>query len=203
VSIVGLTIFVQNYPISAFDLDVTREIQEQRAWDPTPLMKVISVFGEAVVAPVSVIIASLIFYLTSRRREATFTLAVTVPDLLNMLVKILIHRPRPTLENARILLQFAQPGFPSGHVVHYVVFFGFLLTVMIVNKDIPSLWRIVVGIVCTFLIFTVSISRIYLGAHWATDVLGGYLFGLAYLGIILKYYLNDPKFKRHRTTSAS
>ncbi len=196
VSIVGLTIFVQNYPVSNFDLDVTREIQEQRAWDPTLLMKFVSIFGDAVVAPVSVIIASLFFYLTYRRREAYFTLAVVLPDFFNMLVKILVHRPRPTSVDARVLLQFTQTGFPSGHVVHYVVFFGFLLTVMIVNKDISLSWRIMVGMLCSFLIFTVSISRIYLGAHWATDVIGGYLFGLIYLGIMLKYYLKDPKFTR-------
>jgi undecaprenyl-diphosphatase len=117
-SIIGLTIFVQNHPISSFDLHMTEEIQEQRAWDITLPMKFISVFGDAGVAPLSIIIASLFFFLTYRRREAYFTLAVILPDLFNMLIKILIHRPRPTLENAKIFLSFNQPSFPSGHVVH-------------------------------------------------------------------------------------
>ena len=196
VSIIGLTIFVQNYPISSFDLTMTREIQEQRARDLTLLMKFISIFGDTLVAPLSIIIASMFFFLTYRRREACFTLAVILPDLFNILIKIVIHRPRPTLEDAKIFLKFTQTGFPSGLVVHYVVFFGFLLTVMIVDKNIPIFWRISVGLLSAFLILTVSISRIYLGAHWATDVIGGYLFGFAYLGIILRYYLKDPKFKR-------
>jgi membrane-associated phospholipid phosphatase len=199
ISIIGLTVFVQNFPVSNFDLQVTREIQEQRAWDPTLLMKSISIFGDAVVAPFPVIIAALLFYITYRRREALFTLAVILPDLFNMLIKILIHRPRPTLEDANILQVFAQSGFPSGHVVHYVVFFGFLLVVMAVDKTISSFWRIFVSILSTFLILTVSVSRIFLGAHWATDVIGGYLFGIVYLGIILKYYLKDPKFKPRPT----
>ena len=133
--------------------------------------------------------------MTYNRREVFFTLAVIFPDLFNILIKILIHRPRPTLENAKIFLKFTQSGFPSGHVVHYVVFFGFLFTVMLVNKKNPSLWRIFIGISSAFLIFTISISRIYLGAHWATDVIGGYLFGFVYLGIILIFYLKDVKFK--------
>ena len=49
--------------------------------------------------------------------------------------------------------------------------------------------NIIIGVSSVVLILTISISRIYLGAHWATDVLGGYLFGFIYLGIILKFYL--------------
>ncbi|HEY6952562.1 MAG TPA: phosphatase PAP2 family protein, partial [Bacteroidota bacterium] len=178
----------------------TREIQEQRTWNPTPLMEAISVFGNGVGASLSIAVASLLFVITRRRREAWFTLAVIVPDLFNMLVKSLIHRPRPTQEDARILLNFSQSGFPSGHVVHYVVFFGFLLSVVVVDKTIPLFWRLCVGILSAFLIFAVSISRIYLGAHWATDVIGGYLFGFAYLGILLEFYFRDARFKRRSET---
>jgi undecaprenyl-diphosphatase len=174
---------------------MTHEIQEQRAWDITFPMKCISTFYDPVITPLSIIITSLFFFLTYHRREAYFTLAVILPDLCNMLIKILVHRPRPTLDNARIFLQFTQSSFPSGHVVHYVVFFGFLLAVMLVKKNISLFWRIFVGAFSAFLILSVSISRIYLGAHWATDVMGGYLFGFIYLGIILKFYLKDPGFK--------
>lgn len=190
VSVIGLTYFVQSYPISGFDLYMTREIQEQKGWDLTFIMKFISIFYNAWIGPLSVIFASLFFYLARLRRESCFTLLVFLPDLLNMLMKILIHRARPTPEDAEILSTFTQASFPSGHVVHYVVFFGFLIAAMVVNKNISSFWRFFVGIFSAFLILTVSISRIYLGAHWATDVLGGYLFGSIYLGIMLKFYLN-------------
>ena len=189
VGIIGLTFFVQSYPISHFDLFVTQEIQELKTGNFTSLMEFISIFGNPVALPLSIILTALFFFATYNRREAFFTLAVIIFDLLNILIKILIHRPRPTLENAKVVFEFAQPAFPSGHVVHYVVFFGFLLTVMIVNKKIPSFWRLFIGISSIFLILTVPISRIYLGAHWATDVLGGYAFGFIYLEIILRFYL--------------
>ena len=195
VCLVGSIVFVQHYPVSTYDRIITREIQEQRTWDPTLLMRFISIFGDAAFAPFPVIIAAVIFYLSYRRREAWFTLAVVIANACNFLVKLLIHRPRPTKEFANIVSQIAEFSFPSGHVVHYVVFFGFLLAVMILDKSIHLSWRIFVGLLSTVLILGVSVSRIYLGAHWATDVIGGYLFGFAYLGILLSYYLKDPKFK--------
>jgi undecaprenyl-diphosphatase len=193
---VGLIFFVHYHPTSSFDNYVTHKIQELTIGNFTSLMKFISIFGDPIIAPLSIIFTSLLFFLTYNRREGFFTLTVIIADLFNILIKILIHRPRPTLENAKILLKFTQSGFPSGHVVHYVVFFGFLLAVMLVHKNISLFLRIFVGTLSAFLILAVSISRIYLGAHWATDVMGGYLFGFIYLGIILKLYLKDTKFNR-------
>ena len=67
VSVIGLTYFVQTYPISGFDLYMTREIQEQKGWDLTFIMKFISIFYNAGIGPLSVIFASLFFYLTRYR----------------------------------------------------------------------------------------------------------------------------------------
>ena len=194
-NIIGLIFFVHYFPASSFDIYVTHEIQEHTIVNSAPVMKYISIFGNPVVAPLSVIFTSFFFFATYNRRESYFIFTTLIGDLLNILIKIMIGRPRPTLENAKLFLNFNQSSFPSGHVVHYVVFFGFLLTVMSVNKKITLFWRIFIGIFSTFLILTISISRVYLGAHWATDVIGGYLFGFIYLGIILKFYLKDLKFK--------
>lgn len=189
VSVIALTYFVGTHPISGFDLYMTKEIQAKNGLGLTFLMKFISSFYDPVIGTLSVIMAALFFFINHHRREVWFTLAVAIPDLLNLLMKILIHRARPTSEDANVLLVFTQSSFPSGHVVHYVVFFGFLIGVMIHNKYISSFWRLFVGFSSAFLILAVSVSRIYLGAHWATDVLGGYLFGSIYLGIMLMFYL--------------
>jgi len=194
-TIMGLIFFVHSHPISSFDIYVTHEIQEFKMGHFASLMKFISFFGNSVGLLLSFFFASLFFFVTHNRREFRFIFTTLVPDLLNILVKIMVSRPRPTLANAKLFLTLHQSSFPSGHVVHYVVFFGFLLTAMFVNKKIPSVWRIFIGSFSAFLIFTVSISRIYLGVHWVTDVMGGYLFGFAYLGIILTFYLKDPESK--------
>ncbi len=191
IGIVGLIVLVRNYPISFFDFFITREIQELKSGHFTSLMTFISLFGNSGIMPGSVIFVSLVFFVAHYHREARFILAVLIADTLNVLVKLLVSRPRPTLKDAMILLKFNQTAFPSGHVVHYVVFFGFLIAVMAVNKKIHLLTRVFIGIFSAFLIFSVSVSRIYLGAHWATDVLGAYLFGFVYLGILLTFYLKD------------
>lgn len=193
VSLIGLIIFIRNYPVSSFDYYITHEIQKLKRGEFASLMTFVSVFGNAVTMPLSVIFAALLFYAANYRRESRFVLAVLVPDAINILIKLLINRPRPTVEDALIMLKYHQSAFPSGHVVHYVVFFGFLLTVMIVHKKIPSFLRVFTGACSAFLILTVSVSRIYLGAHWATDVLGAYLFGIFYLGILLMFYLKLPE----------
>ena len=189
--IVGLIVLVHNYPLSSFDFYITHEIQEIKMGNFMSLMAFISLFGDFGIMPISVIFAFLILYVNHYHREARFSLLVLIADTLNVLVKLLVNRPRPTVEDAIIMLKFNYPAFPSGHVVHYVVFFGFLIAVMVVNKKIRLLYRIVISIFSAVLIFGVSVSRIYLGAHWATDVLGAYLFGFVYLGIILTFYLKD------------
>ena len=193
VSLTWLILFVRKYPVSAFDYYITKELQQLKRGDFESLMAFISMFGNSATMPLSVIFASLLFYWANLRREARFVLVTLVTDALTVLVKFLVNRPRPTVKDAMIMLKFDHAAFPSGHVVHYVVFFGFLLTVMIVSKKIPHFWRIFVGAWCTFLILTVSVSRIYLGAHWATDVLGAYLFGMFYLGLLLTFYLKIPE----------
>ena len=193
VSLIGLILFIRAYPVSSFDYSITHELQELKNGNFMSLMTFVSLFGNGVMMPLTVVYVSLFFYWTAHRREARYILFVLTADLLNLAVKLIINRPRPTVKDAIVVLQFHQQSFPSGHVVHYVVFFGFLLAVMIMNKKIPHFWRVFVGAWSAFLILTISVSRIYLGAHWATDVIGAYLFGMFYLSILLTFYLKIPE----------
>jgi undecaprenyl-diphosphatase len=78
-------------------------------------------------------------------------------------------------------------SYPSGHVVAFVSLYGFLffLTYVLFKR---SVWRTAALGVLGSLIVLIGPSRIYLGHHWASDVLGGYAFGTAYLLILVEAY---------------
>jgi undecaprenyl-diphosphatase len=93
-----------------------------------------------------------------------------------------------------VLRELAGFGFPSGHVVFYTGFFGFLwfLSYTLLKRSrrrTVLLWSLAA------LVALVGPSRIYLGAHWASDVIGGYLLGsLALLGEIWLYEWGKGRF---------
>ncbi len=155
------------------------------------VMGFISWWGMGVMMVLPVFAASTIFFITSFKREALLMLSVFAADSVNILLKLLIHRSRPQAMN--VYPTFQQASFPSGHVVHYVVFFGFILTVMLVNPRLPKTLRWIVGALCVFLIGGVSVARIYLGTHWPSDILAAYILGFVMLGGLDLLYIKGRR----------
>lgn len=121
-------------------------------------------------------------YLFSRRCNAEAGLVIWTVcggSLLNTLIKHLIARPRPELPDA--LLHLTTYSFPSGHSSAVMLFYGLLLS-SLWSGPISSLasHRLVTSFACVLIALT-GLSRVYLGAHFFSDVLGGLLFGTAYL----------------------
>jgi len=107
--------------------------------------------------------------------------------LLSSLFKSMIARPRPSSNLVRVWVLSDSPAFPSGHVVHYVTLYGFLGWMMSRHIHDPLL-RIFVQAISSGLVLLVGPSRIYLGAHWPSDVLGGYLLGGMWLWLSIWVY---------------
>ncbi len=110
-------------------------------------------------------------------RRARHPLGRTLPAvvagafLLNVLTKWLVARPRPRLTTY---------GFPSGHALGAVIFFGTVIHVLW-TAGVPRAWRWAGTLASCLLIAGVAYSRLYLKVHWASDVLGGLAGGAAYL----------------------
>jgi len=129
-----------------------------------------------------------IFLALRFRLEAIFILLTSSSNLLNALVKRLIKRPRPTAELATVVRVINEPSFPSGHVMHYTNFYGLLIYLLATNWRSGKLRNTLIAI-CSALITFIGPSRNYLGAHWPSDVMAGYIYGGLWFGGIMALYL--------------
>ncbi|WP_131538848.1 phosphatase PAP2 family protein [Pedobacter nototheniae] len=191
IAFIALSIFVAHHPILKFDIDVSLLIQKYHSEALDKIMLAISIFGEIPFSLICVLIVAAIFYFKNYKREALYIALVMFSGLIILGIKRIINRPRPTGFNVRLVEVFRFQSYPSGHVLSYVLFFGFLIILMNTLKDIPKVTRLVLTYISAFLIISISISRIYLGAHWFTDTLGGFLLGLICLFPLCYFYFKN------------
>lgn len=184
-----LTTFVLWDPVSYVDRKFSKEIQEHHNHLLDLAMKSISWFGYMPNVIIVVICTSVFLLSVKYRREALFTVLTLLSGIITSVMKFLVNRPRPLPSLVRIIEKTTLQSFPSGHVVFYIVFFGFLLLLMYRLNRLHKVLRISISSLCVILILSVPISRIYLGAHWFTDVLGGLLLGLLCLYLLSYQYL--------------
>jgi undecaprenyl-diphosphatase len=177
------------------DVTVTKTLQDVRSPLAYDLMYALSWPGFLPQAAILPLLAVVILYFLGLHWEATMTaLIVVVEESLNQVVKIVIHRPRPSSDLVHVFSQLSSYSFPSGHVMFYSAFFGFLFFIAFTLLK-HSYRRTLLLILFGGLIFLVGFSRIYLGEHWASDVLAGYFLGSIVLtGGVLVYRWGKERF---------
>ena len=119
-----------------------------------------------------------------RGRAALYLMAATAgAGVFVAGVKRFIARPRPV----SIYDGLAEYSFPSGHACMSVVLYGFL-AILLMQAATPA-WRRVIAFAALVLIAMISFSRVYLGAHWLSDVVAGLAFGVAWVALLTLLYL--------------
>jgi len=189
---IGLSVLIAYNPILQFDINVSLAVQEYQAKWLDYLMLAISLFGELPWSLLSVLAVAAIFYVNKLKRESYFIVLVLFSGLVILGIKNIINRPRPTSFYVRLVEVNRFQSYPSGHVLSYVLFFGFLIVLMQNLKTIDKVWRNLITTISVFLVIMIAPSRIYLGAHWFTDTLGGFLLGLICLFPLTYFYLKKP-----------
>ncbi|WP_426130369.1 phosphatase PAP2 family protein [Pararhizobium sp. PWRC1-1] len=94
--------------------------------------------------------------------------AVAGASALNTIIKLTLHRARP---DELLYSGWSAFSFPSGHSTANMVLYGFLA--FLIARDIRPAPQVLVGLFAAMLIFLIAFSRLYLGAHWFSDVVGG------------------------------
>ena len=183
-----LAILIRRWPRTQTDLHVTRALQSTHHPNLERFMTFISWFGfrpQSLFLPLGTILA---FWLRGRRLEATLLVSAWGSSMASFLTKQVVRRPRPDSNVVRVVIaKTRDSSFPSGHVVHYVTFWGMVTYLLAVRSQV-SFIRWFAALMILPVILLVGPSRIYLGHHWFTDVLGSYLLGSAYLAGLIEVH---------------
>ena len=142
-------------------------------------MEAVSLVGRNLVAAALVLLTAGVLYVRKRPDVAVLVvLATAVGFAFRTGLKAAIDRPRPDAELVQVLSDLDSASFPSGHVMHYVVLLG-TVTFMLSPRMRSGARRWLVQVAVFAALVSIGLSRIYLGVHWLSDVLGGYAFGAA------------------------
>ena len=145
----------------------------------TNIVKILTSLGSALV----VIILTIVLFMAIKNKRIAVSIVINliVITILNNLLKIIFLRPRPNVNN---LILESGYSFPSGHSSTGMAFYGYLIYLIykyVNNKKI----KISLIIFLSLVIVAIGLSRIYLGVHYASDVLGGFLLAIVYLIIFI------------------
>jgi len=192
-AVLALAVAGGSQPYFDWDLAVSHTIQSVHGPGLETLMHGVCLADNNVLGP-AVLICGAGIVLGARRawREVAVLLGVLlVSQGLWVVSGRLVDRPRPTPTLVQVRLDETDvhgfPSFPSGHTVYYTAFFGFLwfLTFTLVESH-GLRWPLLA--LFGGLVLLIGVARIYLGAHWASDVVGGYLLGGAVLAAGIGLY---------------
>ena len=174
-------------PLVVVDKTVYRLLQGLRTPFGDSVMIALTQLGDAAVT-LPVIMAVLLWMLWKRawRPAAYWLAAASFGAALTVILKAGFGLPRPV-----VLYDGASAfGFPSGHAAMSVVVFGFLA--VLVARELSLRAQLAVFSVMALLAGLIAFSRLYLGAHWLSDVLGGSSFGVAWVALLGIAYLRRP-----------
>lgn len=163
-----VTALVVTNNISWFDDSIYNFIIGFRSNPLDSVLKTITRLGDTIVIMIIVIVT--LMFLNKRNRiilGSTTILTVTF----NQTIKHILRRPRP--DHLRLIKQGGF-SYPSGHSMIAICVYGIII--YLINKNIKNKKiKIILSILLTILILTIGISRIYVGVHYPSDVLGGFL----------------------------
>ena len=141
----------------------------------TKVIKVITFLGHGI--PLILITLLMLFLCKNKRLGILVGTNLITVVILNNILKFIVRRARPTIFP---IVDESGYSFPSGHSMVSMAFYGFIIYLIYKNvKNVKLKWLVMS--LLTLLIILIGVSRIYLGVHYVSDVLAGFLIAIAYL----------------------
>lgn len=130
-------------------------------------------------------ILTIVLLITLKKKQKIMVISnVIIITILNQVLKIVFMRPRPEIMR---LIEEQGYSFPSGHSMVSTAFYGLLI--YLIYKNVKNKYiKYTLCTILSILILIIGLSRIYLGVHYASDVIGGFCFSIAYLIIFIKIF---------------
>ena len=182
--------WVSKHPYTLKEIVITRFTQRKQTTSKRRFVQAFSTAaGSASILNILVVPVGAFLWWMKFRLEAIMAPAVLwISSLSRTGIKRLIDRPRPKPLLVRVKRQSRGQSFPSGHVASSIIFWGWLFMTALVRKEMNRGIRAALLSISLPIIALMGPSRVYLGDHWAIDVLGGYLFGGGWFGFSLNLY---------------
>lgn len=183
-------VYKHNY-ISNYELKIINFIQKNLAAIPLKVPVFITDLAYGIIRNYIVWIVALIFLICKKYKDfIIFLLALPITQYLYSYIKIIIARPRPPIEMR--LIEVKHYSFPSGHSIMSMVLYGLLI--YFVYKYVKNrILKIALISILSILIIAIGFSRVWLGVHFPTDVIGGFALGICCLCLFI--YIDNFKFK--------
>lgn len=181
----------------ALDSPVTRWLVARRTGRLTTVMRMVTELGSAwfVISLLTVVTAVLLVRRVPRNAVLIAPLSAAGAAILIFAVKLLIARPRPTI--GEVVAVASGFSFPSGHSAQGVATYGALAWVgayLVTRRRIQiAAWLAAVSVA-----LLIGLSRLYLGVHWLSDVIGGYVLAASWLAVTVIAVTTTHRIRVHR-----
>ncbi len=177
---------VSNDPLVRTDAAVYRILQDLRTQFGDSLMVGFTELGDTiVVVAIAVVVFLWLAWQRAWRTAAYWVAAIGGAAAINTGIKVALHRARP---NESLYSGWSDFSFPSGHSTENAVLYGFLA--FLIARRVRPAWGLPVALAAAVLVALIAFSRLYLGAHWFSDVAGGLAFATAWLALLCIAYLH-------------
>jgi membrane-associated phospholipid phosphatase len=183
-----LAVLAHTVAYFTFDVTITQELQKFKPDWFSALMYALTWIGFAPQVDVISLLVVIFLFASGLKWETVVTFVNVIGiSILGTGIKLLVGRARPTVDLVSVISQLSDYSFPSGHVLYFTAFFGFLafLTFTLVKH---AGWRWLLLVLFGGMIVLIGPSRIYVGQHWASDVLAAYLLGTIWLALTVYFY---------------